>query len=76
MGDMSIHGAIGHELFREERTRILEGSSLVVVDGNLSEDNVHYLLKMCAEGEKRFDRSCAKCEEKCTYRRNERARVL
>ena len=55
VGDMSIHGAIGHDLFREERSRIVDGSAMVVIDGNLSEDNVHYLLKMCADGEEKIE---------------------
>eukprot|EP00092_Neocalanus_flemingeri_P003763 GFUD01004049.1.p1 GENE.GFUD01004049.1~~GFUD01004049.1.p1 ORF type:complete len:279 (+),score=117.13 GFUD01004049.1:22-837(+) len=53
VGDMGVHGAVTPRYVREKMGEVV-GGSLVVSDGNLSEETIHTLLEMCSQNKTPF----------------------
>ena len=52
VGDMTIHSRIDPQMISMKKDEILNAASMIILDGNLTEEAIHCTLQMCQESKK------------------------
>ena len=52
VGDMTIHSKIDPQMIQGKKEEILKAASIIILDGNLSEDAIHYALDIFQDSRK------------------------
>ena len=52
VGDMTIHARIDPNMILGKKDHILDTASMVIVDGNLTEEAIHCTLELCKDSRK------------------------